>query len=158
MATYKDDLDILKAAEKDSNKLSLNAITELDNKGLLGMYGGDGGTGGGMSKHYFVNPQEFTAFYYEPADANMIDLGEFTEAEIETLVSNCPLVYLELNTDALKYGGCEEVRNDTTELVIITVEGTFTYIRSGNETYPDYIGHLIIGDAIDGIYGISYYA
>ena len=42
MATYKDDLDILKAAEKDSNKLSLNAITELDNKGLLGMYGGGG--------------------------------------------------------------------------------------------------------------------
>lgn len=40
MATYKDDLDILKAAEKDSNKLSLNAITELDNKGILGMYGG----------------------------------------------------------------------------------------------------------------------
>ena len=42
MATYKDDLDILKAAEKDANKLSLNAITELDNKGLLGMYGGGG--------------------------------------------------------------------------------------------------------------------
>lgn len=42
MATYKDDLDILKAAEKDSSKLSLNAITELDNKGLLGMYGGGG--------------------------------------------------------------------------------------------------------------------
>lgn len=40
MATYKDDLDILKAAEKDANKLSLNAITELDNKGQLGMYGG----------------------------------------------------------------------------------------------------------------------
>lgn len=44
MATYKDDLDILKAAEKDSNKLSLNAITELDNKGLLGMYGGGSGS------------------------------------------------------------------------------------------------------------------
>lgn len=43
MATYKDDLDILKAAEKDSNKLSLNAITELDNKGQLGMYGGGSG-------------------------------------------------------------------------------------------------------------------
>lgn len=42
MATYKDDLDIIKAAEKDSSKLSLNAITELDNKGLLGMYGGGG--------------------------------------------------------------------------------------------------------------------
>lgn len=40
MATYKDDLDILTAASKDSNKLSLNAITELDNKGKLGMYGG----------------------------------------------------------------------------------------------------------------------
>lgn len=40
MATYKDDLDIIKAAEKDSSKLSLNAITELDNKGLLGMYNG----------------------------------------------------------------------------------------------------------------------
>lgn len=47
MATYKDDLDIIKAAEKDSSKLSLNAITELDNKGLLGMYGG--GSGGGES-------------------------------------------------------------------------------------------------------------
>lgn len=45
MATYKDDLDIIKAAEKDANKLSLNAITELDNKGLLGMYGGGGGSG-----------------------------------------------------------------------------------------------------------------
>lgn len=45
MATYKDDLDIIKAAEKDSSKLSLNAITELDNKGLLGMYGGGGGSG-----------------------------------------------------------------------------------------------------------------
>lgn len=43
MATYKDDLDIIKAAEKDSSKLSLNAITELDNKGMLGMYGGGGG-------------------------------------------------------------------------------------------------------------------
>lgn len=43
MATYKDDLDIIRAAEKDSSKLSLNAITELDNKGLLGMYGGGGG-------------------------------------------------------------------------------------------------------------------
>lgn len=42
MATYKDDLDIIKAAVKDSSKLSLNAITELDNKGLLGMYGGGG--------------------------------------------------------------------------------------------------------------------
>ena len=42
MATYKDDLDIIKAAEKDSSKLSLNAITELDNKGMLGMYGGGG--------------------------------------------------------------------------------------------------------------------
>lgn len=42
MATYKDDLDILDAAKKDANKLSLNAITELDNKGLLGMYGGGG--------------------------------------------------------------------------------------------------------------------
>lgn len=42
MATYKDDLDIIKAAEKDSSKLSLNAITELDNKGKLGMYGGGG--------------------------------------------------------------------------------------------------------------------
>lgn len=41
MATYKDDLDILKAAEKaDTNKLTFNAITELDNKGMLGMYGG----------------------------------------------------------------------------------------------------------------------
>lgn len=40
MATYKDDLDILKAAEKaDTNKLTFNAITELDNKGLLGRYG-----------------------------------------------------------------------------------------------------------------------
>ena len=47
MATYKDDLDILKAAEKDANKLSLNAITELDNKGLLGMYGG-GESGGDL--------------------------------------------------------------------------------------------------------------
>lgn len=43
MATYKDDLDILNAAVKDSNKLSLNAITELDNKGILGMYGGGSG-------------------------------------------------------------------------------------------------------------------
>lgn len=43
MATYKDDLDILKAAEKaDTNKLTFNAITELDNKGLLGRYGGEG--------------------------------------------------------------------------------------------------------------------
>ena len=45
MATYKDDLDILKAAEKaDTNKLTFNAITELDNKGLLGRYGGEGGS------------------------------------------------------------------------------------------------------------------
>ena len=44
MATYKDDLDILKAAEKaDTNKLTFNAITELDNKGLLARYGGEGG-------------------------------------------------------------------------------------------------------------------
>lgn len=42
MATYKDDLDIIKAAVKDSNKLSLNAITELDNKGLLNNYGAGG--------------------------------------------------------------------------------------------------------------------
>ena len=49
MATYKDDLDILKAAEKaDTNKLTFNAITELDNKGLLGRYGGEGGGGGDM--------------------------------------------------------------------------------------------------------------
>ena len=49
MSTYKDDLDILKAAEKaDTNKLTFNAITELDNKGLLGRYGNEGGgTGGG---------------------------------------------------------------------------------------------------------------
>lgn len=42
--TYKDDLDIIKAAEGDTNKLSLNAITELDNKGLLGTYGGGSGS------------------------------------------------------------------------------------------------------------------
>lgn len=40
--TYKDDLDIIKAAEGDTNKLSLNAITELDNKGLLNTYGAGG--------------------------------------------------------------------------------------------------------------------
>ena len=46
MATYKDDLDILKAAEKaDTNKLTFNAITELDNKGLLSRYGSEGGSG-----------------------------------------------------------------------------------------------------------------
>ena len=43
MATYKDDLDIIKAAEKDDKNMTLNAITELDNKGLLGKYGGEGG-------------------------------------------------------------------------------------------------------------------
>ena len=43
MATYKDDLDIIKAAEKDDKSMTLNAITELDNKGLLGKYGGEGG-------------------------------------------------------------------------------------------------------------------
>lgn len=42
--TYKDDLDIIKAAEGDTNKLSLNAITELDNKGLLNTYGAGGST------------------------------------------------------------------------------------------------------------------
>lgn len=42
--TYKDDLDIIKAAEGDTNKLSLNAITELDNKGLLNNYGAGGST------------------------------------------------------------------------------------------------------------------
>ena len=40
MATYKDDLDIIKAAEGDNKSMTLNAITELDNKGLLGKYGG----------------------------------------------------------------------------------------------------------------------
>ena len=43
MATYKDDLDIIKAAESDNKSMTLNAITELDNKGLLGKYGGEGG-------------------------------------------------------------------------------------------------------------------
>lgn len=42
--TYKDDLDIIKAAEGDSSKMTLNAITELDNKGMLGRYS-DGGSG-----------------------------------------------------------------------------------------------------------------
>lgn len=42
--TYKDDLDIIKAAEGDSSKMTLNAITELDNKGLLGTYGGGSGS------------------------------------------------------------------------------------------------------------------
>ena len=41
--TYKDDLDIIKAAEGDTGKLTLNAITELDNKGLLGRYSESGG-------------------------------------------------------------------------------------------------------------------
>lgn len=49
MATYKDDLDILKAAEKaDTNKLTFNAITELDNKGLLSRYGNEGGGTGSI--------------------------------------------------------------------------------------------------------------
>lgn len=49
MATYKDDLDILKAAEKaDTNKLTFNAITELDNKGLLPRYGNEGGGTGSI--------------------------------------------------------------------------------------------------------------
>ena len=43
MATYKDDLDIIKAAEKDDKNMTLNAMVELDNKGLLGRYGGEGG-------------------------------------------------------------------------------------------------------------------
>lgn len=54
MATYKDDLDILKAAEKDSNKLSLNAITELDNKGMLGMYGGGGSSTEGCKVRFIL--------------------------------------------------------------------------------------------------------
>lgn len=54
MATYKDDLDILKAAEKDANKLSLNAITELDNKGLLGMYGGGGSSMEGCKVRFIL--------------------------------------------------------------------------------------------------------
>lgn len=48
MATYKDDLDIIKAAEKDTNPLTLNAITELDNIGKLNKYGGNGGGGGDL--------------------------------------------------------------------------------------------------------------
>lgn len=57
MATYKDDLDILKAAEKaDTNKLTFNAITELDNKGLLPRYGNEGGGGG--SDIYWVSVTE----------------------------------------------------------------------------------------------------
>lgn len=43
MATYKDDIDIIKAALKDDKTMTLNAITELDDKGLLGKYGGEGG-------------------------------------------------------------------------------------------------------------------
>lgn len=59
MATYKDDLDIIKAAEKDSSKLSLNAITELDNKGMLGMYGGGGsGSDLGIDWDLFVRTTE----------------------------------------------------------------------------------------------------
>lgn len=60
MATYKDDLDIIKAAEKDSSKLSLNAITELDNKGLLGMYGGGGSDSVKTGKVTIINESSDT--------------------------------------------------------------------------------------------------
>ena len=76
MATYKDDLDILKAAEKaDTNKLTFNAITELDNKGLLGRYGGEGGS----EDSY---PIEF--IFRVPSDPEMYeDEGEvFTKLEV----------------------------------------------------------------------------
>lgn len=43
--SYKDDLDAIAGGLKDTNKLTLNAITELDNAGKLGMYGGEGGGG-----------------------------------------------------------------------------------------------------------------
>lgn len=45
--SYKDDLDAIAGGLKDTNKLTLNAMVELDNKGKLGMYGGEGGGSGG---------------------------------------------------------------------------------------------------------------
>lgn len=103
MATYKDDLDIIKAAEKDSSKLSLNAITELDNKGLLGMYGG-----GGSEED---NPVKLADVKFIGFEDNTLGLINLTDLFVSSSYKNGIPVYYPENTE-----DDDVVQDDTTVL------------------------------------------
>ena len=132
MATYKDDLDILKAAEKDSNKLSLNAITELDNKGMLGMYGG------GSSK---AIPDEFGLMIF--IRAGEVPTPEWGDPDNEYHL--CDYITKDFNYVSSMF-------DRQVQLTVATeneIDDTIVYT---------YVGQVNTFDSVDGAYQISKFA